>query len=320
VLELKGVEASAEIQLAARKVADENRKLRRLLNDNGFTDDFLDSYLVSAAVAPPTDPNLPPQYRSGSTSQSVQSLETLLAPRRLSALEPNPPYSPVTGRSSRATSVASQSTAHSLWDQVPPSANAFRHPSISTTSHPAMDKISSTQAFSSSASTGVGLSRTETAYAPQGLGSLQDSSRLHQLSSQSTAVAGGAHSSGQSMNYDVSLHHSYDSLPRQLPTTSDYPTSTTAPSPVTQSGFGVPQIPTTYVSSSTMPPARTDNIYRLVPEIMSTITGVDRDTSQQGSCGGLWDMGDVDVTTLHKPLDRSSILVAMGQRSRPIRM
>jgi hypothetical protein len=43
--ELQGVEASAEIQAAARKVAEENRKLRRLLKARGMGEEDIDSFL-----------------------------------------------------------------------------------------------------------------------------------------------------------------------------------------------------------------------------------------------------------------------------------
>src|ERR1700728_4383237 len=47
--ELQGIEASPEIQLAARRVADENKKLRMLLNQNGVGDDNIEAYLQSTA-------------------------------------------------------------------------------------------------------------------------------------------------------------------------------------------------------------------------------------------------------------------------------
>jgi hypothetical protein len=71
------VEASTEIQQAARKVVDENKKLRTLLHDNGISDNSIDSFLQL-----PTTP-------VGSTSQgpaleenAVRSLDRLLAPRQ----------------------------------------------------------------------------------------------------------------------------------------------------------------------------------------------------------------------------------------------
>src|SRR3569833_4517764 len=74
----QGIAASTEIQMAARKVADENKMLRTLLNKLGVNNNNIEVYLQSSADttadtlsgAPLTDPS------------AVETLETLLEPRR----------------------------------------------------------------------------------------------------------------------------------------------------------------------------------------------------------------------------------------------
>lgn len=87
MFEIQGVEASAEVQVAARKVADENKKLRELLMDQGFTDDYISRYLQRPDRPPQTAPSA-----QVDPSAAVQSLHQVIAPRRLAGLENNSPY------------------------------------------------------------------------------------------------------------------------------------------------------------------------------------------------------------------------------------
>jgi len=81
----QGIAASTEIQMAARKVADENKMLRTLLNKLGVNNNNIEVYLQSSADttadtlsgAPLTDPS------------AVETLETLLEPRRPRSLDPD---------------------------------------------------------------------------------------------------------------------------------------------------------------------------------------------------------------------------------------
>jgi septal ring factor EnvC (AmiA/AmiB activator) len=50
-IEQQGIDASLEIQVAARRVADENRKLRRLLVQHGVSDDTTMAFLRSHSSA-----------------------------------------------------------------------------------------------------------------------------------------------------------------------------------------------------------------------------------------------------------------------------
>ncbi|KAF7521921.1 hypothetical protein G7054_g12304 [Neopestalotiopsis clavispora] len=73
--EQQGVEASTEIQQAARKVADENRKLRALLIQQGVDENSIDGYLHSPNATPAHGP-------SSAVGESVnQVLDHLLASR-----------------------------------------------------------------------------------------------------------------------------------------------------------------------------------------------------------------------------------------------
>lgn len=77
VYELQGIEASSEIQQAARKVVDENKKLRSLLNKHGITDSSIDSFLQD----PETNGSSIPHSHGSTEDGASNVLETLLAPR-----------------------------------------------------------------------------------------------------------------------------------------------------------------------------------------------------------------------------------------------
>ena len=76
--ELQGVEASSEIQAAARRVAEENKKLRAMLSYHGVQNDSIEMFLTTSP--PSVGPN-GTQYGHG-TSNSVQVLEESLNTRR----------------------------------------------------------------------------------------------------------------------------------------------------------------------------------------------------------------------------------------------
>ncbi|KAI9167080.1 hypothetical protein HJFPF1_03200 [Paramyrothecium foliicola] len=90
--ELQGVEASAEVQAAARKVADENRRLRSLLNKHGVGDDLITQYLHAGTVLTPNYPANPMLPGVG-LGTAVQSLQNVIVPRRPSCLDTNVVYS-----------------------------------------------------------------------------------------------------------------------------------------------------------------------------------------------------------------------------------
>ncbi|KAM7206838.1 hypothetical protein V8F20_002544 [Naviculisporaceae sp. PSN 640] len=103
LVEIQGIEASAEIQVVARKVAEENKKLRVLLNKNGITNDAIESFLASGLTQSPRSVgggSVGPlavltsssssccavgggsSSASSSRNNDVQELEALLIPRR----------------------------------------------------------------------------------------------------------------------------------------------------------------------------------------------------------------------------------------------
>ncbi|KAM4061822.1 hypothetical protein HRG_013378 [Hirsutella rhossiliensis] len=86
VCELQGIEASTEIQIAARRVAEENKQLRELLNRHGFSDDHVAHFLQSGTFVP-LDADQDHPSRAGDPGAAVQSLEQLLVPRRLANLD-----------------------------------------------------------------------------------------------------------------------------------------------------------------------------------------------------------------------------------------
>jgi hypothetical protein len=128
VYELQGVEASSEVQHAARRVAEENRQLRGLLNRHGIGDDYISSYLTSTTTAH-TDPTAVSHFTSNTPSESVQSLQQVIAPRRPTTLETGMSYI-VPPQESREPSIASGSTSSSsLWEsgQSLPPGSAYAH-------------------------------------------------------------------------------------------------------------------------------------------------------------------------------------------------
>jgi hypothetical protein len=117
--ELQGIEASAEIQLAARRVADENRKLRMLLNQNGVGDDNIEAYLQSTA-GPDTVVGQGFGSPGGGSSGTVKALEHLLNTRKPCCADgntgaPGPIITNVEG-GSRDSSSGSISTVQSMWE------------------------------------------------------------------------------------------------------------------------------------------------------------------------------------------------------------
>ena len=99
-VELQGVEAATEIQLAARRVADENRRLRALLNHHGVGDDAIEGYLAGGDGS------------EAVVGRAVGRLEQLLVPRRPSCGSLGVP---VRAGSSEA-SVASDSGRNNGWE------------------------------------------------------------------------------------------------------------------------------------------------------------------------------------------------------------
>merc|ERR1712098_612414 len=75
--ELQGIALSSEIQSAARRVAEENKKLRALSAQHGIRDRSIKAYLQTPCTA---DTLIGGQY--GSHSEAVQALEQSLSRRK----------------------------------------------------------------------------------------------------------------------------------------------------------------------------------------------------------------------------------------------
>lgn len=124
--ELQGIEASAEIQAAARKVADENKKLRRLLAQNGIGEDIIESFLQQKTVG---DPATEDQY--GATGTAAQNLEYVLQARKFCCPEwstNTPTQAGMPGISQSRASSSSVSTARSVWKPIPNQYINTQHP------------------------------------------------------------------------------------------------------------------------------------------------------------------------------------------------
>lgn len=126
VFELQGVEASAEVQVAARRVAEENRQLRELLSKHGFGDDYIAQYLQAGAI-PSVDQASGHRFVPGDSGQSVQSLHHLIAPRRPLGLDPAVPF-PLPSQANRDISTSgATSTVSAAWDTHNPTMHSYTH-------------------------------------------------------------------------------------------------------------------------------------------------------------------------------------------------
>ncbi|KAI5866637.1 hypothetical protein GGS23DRAFT_551376 [Durotheca rogersii] len=87
ICELQGIEASFEIQQAARRVLEDNKKMRILLNSIGFRNERITNFLHTGSLDPtevhtPSHPDGP--------EDTVQTLELLLAPRQPTRFDSSP--------------------------------------------------------------------------------------------------------------------------------------------------------------------------------------------------------------------------------------
>ncbi|KAG9504212.1 hypothetical protein J7337_004179 [Fusarium musae] len=188
VYELQGVEASSEVQHAARRVAEENRQLRGLLNRHGISDDYISSYLNSGTASSQNDPAAISHFPPNTHSDSVQSLQQVIAPRRPTALDTGVSYG-LPPQESREPSIASGSTSSSsMWESgqalQPPSAYTRPLPSNVPTPVPRQSMTPSMhpQHYTSQMFPDPQVSRTESYHAIATPGSLMDDPRRHSYS------------------------------------------------------------------------------------------------------------------------------------------
>ncbi|KAK6448510.1 hypothetical protein FP744_10004760 [Trichoderma asperellum] len=123
--ELEGVSASSEVQLAARRVAEENRQLRELLHKHGFQDEYIAQFLLQQSGS--TDPSSGHRFSAG---DHVQALQQVISPRRPVSLDSGVPF-PLPSQVTREMPTASLSTASAApWDPQQVAMSSFGHPQV----------------------------------------------------------------------------------------------------------------------------------------------------------------------------------------------
>ncbi|EXV04958.1 hypothetical protein E5D57_011732 [Metarhizium anisopliae] len=140
VCELQGIEASAEVQMAARRVADENTQLRELLNRYGVTNEYITHYLQASTENSCESGRAQPIRLREEAGVAMQSLSQAMLPRRAAHLEQTQQFA-IPSQSSREDSIASASTTNSsVWEPSQPSVSYNHHPQqlagVSPTDHP----------------------------------------------------------------------------------------------------------------------------------------------------------------------------------------
>ncbi|KAG5930201.1 hypothetical protein E4U53_002283 [Claviceps sorghi] len=131
--ELQGIEATAEVQMAARRVADENVKLRELLHKHGATDDYIARYLQGNADDE-GDSSHAQGRNVGATNEAsastALSLQQLMLPRRAAHLEPGAQFvlSSRPGREGEASIAGGSTIASCAWKCSPPTMATYSHP------------------------------------------------------------------------------------------------------------------------------------------------------------------------------------------------
>jgi hypothetical protein len=199
--ELQGIEAASEIQMAARRVADENKKLRALLAQQGLGEDNIEAYLQAS----PPDAMMGGGYVS--SSGAVQILEQLLQTRKACCADGNNPAPTSTGGGSRDSS-GSVGTV-SIWDPTFSQNTGGRRRSGSWQQHGGKAASSAQQFMTPSTST---ASRTSSVVS-LGQGSSRGAAHHHhqrlasaQMPRNISPASNNAHQNQQSMfNFDSQL-------------------------------------------------------------------------------------------------------------------
>ncbi|KAF4587226.1 hypothetical protein GQ602_003919 [Ophiocordyceps camponoti-floridani] len=126
--DLQGIEASTEVQMAARRVAEENRQLRELLNRHGVDDNHIALFLQSGLVVSPDAGPVQTFRPTADPGSTAQALQHLLVPRPVTGLDPGLAAPSLPGRSSREPSSTSASTnSSSIWSPSQPSMSPYGH-------------------------------------------------------------------------------------------------------------------------------------------------------------------------------------------------
>ncbi|OAA41506.1 hypothetical protein BBO_05492 [Beauveria brongniartii RCEF 3172] len=129
--ELQGIEATAEVQIAARRVADENRQLRQLLNEHGFSEEYINRFLQAGNAVAGPGMNHRQAFATGEPSMASHALQQAMVSRRPASLESNVPFS-VTSQvmsDSSISSTPSVSTSNP-WDAMPAESSYGHNPGM----------------------------------------------------------------------------------------------------------------------------------------------------------------------------------------------
>ena len=132
VCELQGIEASTEVQMAARRVADENKHLKQLLHKYGVSDEYIAHY-IQANAAPWTGREASQHNQAmlapGEVGSAARSLQQLMMPRRASHLDTGAQFAIAAQNSSREDSITSGSTTtSSVWESGASTVAQYGHP------------------------------------------------------------------------------------------------------------------------------------------------------------------------------------------------
>ncbi|KAM3466821.1 hypothetical protein MY5147_005968 [Beauveria neobassiana] len=133
--ELQGIEATAEVQIAARRVADENRQLRQLLNEHGFSQEYINRFLQAGnvvAAGPGMNHRQAFAATTGEPSMASHALQQALVPRRPASLEPNVPFTSVTSQVMSDSSISSTPSVSTStpWDAMPAESSYSHNPGM----------------------------------------------------------------------------------------------------------------------------------------------------------------------------------------------
>ncbi|KAH8718189.1 hypothetical protein HC256_002841 [Beauveria bassiana] len=137
--ELQGIEATAEVQIAARRVADENRQLRQLLNEHGFSQEYINRFLQAGNVVAAGGPGMNHRQAfaaaaaaTGEPSMASHALQQALVPRRPASLEPNVPFTSVTSQVMSDSSISSTPSVSTStpWDAMPAESSYSHNPGM----------------------------------------------------------------------------------------------------------------------------------------------------------------------------------------------
>ncbi|KAH7145842.1 hypothetical protein B0J13DRAFT_328956 [Dactylonectria estremocensis] len=202
--ELQGIEASSEVQLAARRVAEENRVLRGIIAGQGISNEYVASVLQATALAHP-DPGSISHFASNSPSEAVQALQQTMLPRR-PIVHDQPVSYPIPPQENRDRPMTNApTTSNPVWEPAQPIQPGISFPRpLPSNAPPPMGRPSIPtqlhhQQYTPPAFPGPQIPRTE-GFLPSPAPMLDDPRR------QSYSVPSLQGDGSSAMNYSLSMH------------------------------------------------------------------------------------------------------------------